>query len=188
METPTSEPLELRAGDPWTWRRDDLGDYPATLWTLRYWFKNAAGGFEVVAGADVTAFLVDEDSTATSARAAGVYAWQARVENIASPSTRYTVASGTLRVLANLFTGVASDALDTRTHARKVLDAIEAVLENRATLDQEEYEIAGRRLKRTPLAELSQLRREYAARVAAEVDAERVANGQPSRNKLFVRF
>jgi hypothetical protein len=50
-----------------------------------------------------------------------------------------------------------------RTHAKRVLDAIEAVLENRANLDQQSYTVEGKRLDRTPISELLKLRREYQA-------------------------
>lgn len=47
------------------------------------------------------------------------------------------------------------------SHTERVLAAIEAVLERRATLDQEEYRINNRELKRTPIADLLRLRDRY---------------------------
>lgn len=55
------------------------------------------------------------------------------------------------------------DGQDLRSHAKKVLDAIEAVLEKRATKDQESHTIAGRSLSRTPIADLLMLRDRYRA-------------------------
>ena len=52
---------------------------------------------------------------------------------------------------------------DGRTHVQKVLDAIEAVLEKRATLDQQRYTINNRELWRTPIPELLMLRDRYRA-------------------------
>jgi hypothetical protein len=46
-------------------------------------------------------------------------------------------------------------------HVEKVLDAIEAVIENRASQDQMSYSIKGTTLSRTPIADLLLLRREY---------------------------
>ena len=57
------------------------------------------------------------------------------------------------------------------------LDAIEAVIENRATLDQERYRINDRELWRTPVTELIKLRQRYRAEVQAEKNAERIRNG-----------
>jgi hypothetical protein len=48
-----------------------------------------------------------------------------------------------------------------------VLDAIEAVIENRATLDQQEYTIGSRHLKRMTAAELIEFRDKYRGLVAA---------------------
>ncbi len=50
---------------------------------------------------------------------------------------------------------------DGRDHVRRVLDSIEAVLERRATQDQEKYKINNRELWRTPISELLVLRDRY---------------------------
>ena len=49
---------------------------------------------------------------------------------------------------------------------QKVLDAIEAVLENRATLEQEQYQINNRSLKRRSSGELLKLRDHYRAELS----------------------
>lgn len=55
----------------------------------------------------------------------------------------------------------ADSGFDGRNHVSRVLDAIEAVLEKRATLDQQSYKINNRELARTPIPELLQLRDRY---------------------------
>ncbi|WP_199222228.1 hypothetical protein [Limnohabitans sp. MMS-10A-192] len=50
---------------------------------------------------------------------------------------------------------------DGRAHVQRVLDAIEAVLEKRATIDQEKYSINNRELWRTPIPDLLILRDRY---------------------------
>lgn len=50
---------------------------------------------------------------------------------------------------------------DGRNHVQRVLEAIEAVLEKRATIDQERYKINNRELWRTPISELLVLRDRY---------------------------
>jgi len=57
---------------------------------------------------------------------------------------------------------------DLNTHAERVLAAIEAVIENRATKDQQSYSIAGRSITRIPIAELLELRKQYKAEVAEQ--------------------
>ena len=185
-DTPTNEPLELRAGDTWAWRREDLAsDYPAHTWTLTYRFKNAASGFEIVASADGTNFAVSVAASTTATYTAGTYAWAAQVVN---GTTKYTVDSGTLVVLANLFSGTATAANDQRTHAQIVVDAIEAVIEGRAAKDQQEYAINGRMLKLMPVADLLRFRQLYKAELAAEQARERLRNGLGVGSGLQVRF
>lgn len=160
-----TEPTELRAGDPWAWRRDDLTDYPATEWTLAYWFKNQAGGFQVAAAADGVAFEVDESSDDTENLVAGNYSWQARVTNIADADIRHVVDSGSLKVLQNLFVGVVTDPLDGRTHAQIMVDRIEALLQDK-TLDLAEYTIKDRGKKYVGADALEKLRDKYRYEVA----------------------
>jgi len=188
MDIPTNEPGSLRLGDTWQWRREDLAsDYPASTWTLTYRFKNAAGGFEIVASADGDNFAVTVAAATTAAYAsgAGTYTWAAQV---VSGSTKHTVDHGTLEVLANLFAGTATAASDQRTHNQIALDAIKAVMESRASKDQAEYMIAGRKLVLTPLPDLIKLLNFYEARVAGEQAAENLRNGRNVPSVIQVRM
>lgn len=183
---PTHEPSVLRAGDTWKWRREDLnGDWPAPSWTLKYRFKNQAGGFEITATASGVNFDVVVTAATTAAFVAGDYTWQAWVEGGASEV--YTVGEGTLKVLASLRAGSAGTAQDLRSHARKVLDAIKAVLENRASLDQQSYQIHGRALSRTPIPDLLVLRDRYEEDVASEERAEKLRRRLGGDNRILVR-
>lgn len=69
---------------------------------------------------------------------------------------------------------------DTRSHNVKMLESINATLENRATKDQQSYSIAGRSLSRIPIVELLQLRDYYAEKVNIERG--------PRRTKMFVHM
>lgn len=192
FQIPTDEPAQLRAGDTWQWRRENLSDYPATDWTLTYRFKNASGGFEIVATADGSFFAIDVPATTTEDYAAGDYSWQAQVSNVGT-GEKYTVENGDLTVLANFFSGTATDAYDDRSHARKCLDAINAQLEGRATSDQREYEIqladrSLRRVARASITQLIQARQYYEGLVAAEEAKKRAEAGLPDRRRTYVRF
>ena len=70
MAIPTSEPDSLRIGDTWQWRREDLFDYPASAWTLIYYFRNATSHFDVTASADGSYFAVTVAKATTAALAA----------------------------------------------------------------------------------------------------------------------
>lgn len=185
MTTPTNEPIELRAGDTWEWRRDDLTEYPATTWSLKYRFKNAAGGFEVTAAADGSAFAISVAAATTAGYAAGVYDWYAWVQ---SGAVQKTVDEGKLTVKPDFRSGAATAAFDARSHARKTLEAIEAVIEKRATLDQQAYAINGRSLQRTPIADLIKLRSIYRLEVKREEAAEAGRNGFTPAGGVFISF
>lgn len=175
-DIPTSEPAELRAGDTWKWNKS-LAAYPASApWTLKYRFKHpTAAGFEVVASASGDNYAITVAATTTAALIAGTFTWIAWVEGGASE--KYTVDEGTLVVLPDYRNGTAAAVLDDRSHSRIVLDAIEAVIEKRATQDQERYMIAGRELWRTPIPTLLKLRQTYRAEVRAQDLAERIKDG-----------
>jgi hypothetical protein len=78
----------------------------------------------------------------------------------------YAVETGVTEVLPDLSEEEAG--YDGRTHAERTLDAIEAVIEQRATIDQERYRINNRELYRTPIAELMKLRDLYRSEVRLE--------------------
>lgn len=180
---PDREPAAVVAGDTVRWRRR-LPEHPtADGWTLKYRLINAANRYDIVASVQGDEFLVEASAATTAAWAPGTYAWQAYVER---PGERHTVGGGTLAVKPNL--AAQSAGYDTRSHARRALEAIEAVLERRASEAHLEYEIAGRRLRFIPVAELLALRDRYRMEVRAEEDAERAAAGLASRNKIRVRL
>lgn len=82
---------------------------------------------------------------------------------------RHTILSRPLIILPNLETITG----DSRSHIQKVLDAINAVLEERATTDQENMSLNGRTLVRTPIGDLLKLKQFY----IRELDREKRAHG-----------
>lgn len=185
-EIPRNEPPEARAGLTWQWRREDLSaDYPATSWTLKYWFKElkaSGANFSITCTADGSSFVVNVSAATTAALTAGKYSWAAEVTG--GSTEAYEVDRGTLTVLPRYDQ---ASALDDRSHARKALDAIEAVIESRATIDQQEYTIGSRTLKRMTGEELLKFRDYYRAQVGAELMVERARNGQGG-NRLVVKL
>lgn len=182
-DIPRNEPLEARAGLTWQWRREDLSDYPASTWTLKYWFKktgSTGANFSVTATADGVNHAVSVSATTTGAYTAGEYSW---VAVATSGSESYEIDRGRFTLLAKYD---AASNLDDRSHARKALEAIEAVLESRATQDQQEYSIGNRMLKRMPVKDLLGFRDYYRGQVGAEIMAERVRNGLGG-NRLVVK-
>jgi len=178
---PTSEPVSVRAGDTWTWTRS-LPDYPATDWTLTYTLWTADGVVSIVASADGATHAVDVPPATTAAYAAGRYTFFFIVRDC---TEIYTVGTGVMQVLPAV-----GAAQDTRTHARTMLDAINAMIEGRASdgdLDVVRTSIGGRDTE-WDLETLLKMRQQYAASVAAEDAAQRVARGEGSGRMVQVRF
>jgi len=174
----SSVPGSIRAGDTIRWRRE-LSDFPASDgWQLSYAFVGRTSAHSATAVADGDAFVVTLTASATAAWTAGAYRVQ---ETVAKGDERFTVATTSLQVLQDLAAVDASGA-DTRTHARKVLDALEAWLESKAPVAGS-IEIAGRKISHYDITDLLTFRDRYRAEVRRE---EAAAAGRGSR--LLVRI
>ena len=184
---PASEPADLVAGDRWAWKRTDLGgDYPPASYALSYSARLEGAGtteISISASESGTEYIVEVASATTAAYTAGTYHWQAYITR-SSDSERITVDGGTFEVNANRDEATS----DPRSHVKKTLDALEAVIESRATKDQEAYVINGRSLTRTRLPDLMMFRDKYAALYANEQKQERIDNGLASGGRVLVRF
>lgn len=181
--TATTEPTRVTAGDTITWLKS-LSDYPASAgWTLAYVLINASGKQSITATASGADHLVSISAAASGAWAAGSYAWQATVTKGAE---RYTVGTGSLIVAPNL---AAATTLDTRSSAKKALEAVNLALETYgAKAYQHSYEIAGRKQSFHTPGEFMAFRSRLMAEVAREDNAARIAAGLAPRNLVAVRF
>jgi hypothetical protein len=182
MSTPDKVPSDLVAGDLWVWTRDLSTDYPAATWSGVWYFENAYKTFNVAATATGNVFNASIAAATSAAYRAGRYRWQFVVT---SGSTRKTAETGWVEVAPD---PAAAGNLDRRTHARRVLDAIEATIEGRASNDQVSMSIAGRSISRTPMTELITLRDKYRQFVADEESADDVAAGLGSKKRVFIRL
>jgi hypothetical protein len=177
---PDTEPTRINAGDTARWLKS-LADYPASAgWALAYTLVSAAQRYTFSGTASGDDFLVNVAASTTTGWAAGSYAWRAQVSRAGEV---YTVAEGQVEV-APAF----GAAVDARSAARRGLDAINAVLENRATAGVAEVTIGGRAVKHIPLPELLALRDRYRIDVAREEAAARSAAGLAPAGRVAVRF
>ena len=181
---PTTVPEILTAGDRWAWKKTDLTDY-GTGFTLTYELTINGGGTPITLTATLsgTEYLIEVAAATTAGYAAGDYSWSALITRD-SDSERDRVAAGTLTIAPD----PAISTADPRTHARVTLDAIEAVIEKRATKDQESYSIAGRSLSRMNIADLLTFRDQYRSEVKREEDAEKIAKGLGTGKNIKVRM
>ena len=178
---PTAEPTSIYAGATVRWSKV-LPDYPASAgWVLSYTLLNATGKITLQSVSAGDVFNVLAAAADTAAWAAGEYTWRAQVSKAGEV---YTVDEGRLTVQPSF----SAATLDTRSFARKALEAVEAYLADANNLAAAEYEIAGRSLKRHSLPELMSHRDRLKAEVAREDAAARMAAGLPDRRRVFVRF
>lgn len=168
--------------------RTTVPDYPASAgWTLKYRLApRAAGGTAIDISATPSGddYLVQVSKSTTQTWVPGFYTAVSWVEK---GSELYPVGARVeVEILArpdNLAAGT-----DGRTHAQIALDAIRAVIEKRATLDQQSYSIGNRTLQRMPLEDLLKFRAIYEREVRNEIAAEKIAAGLSVSNKIQVRF
>jgi hypothetical protein len=136
-------------------------DYAAD-WTLTAIIRGPSA-ITLTATADGTAYTFTADAATTAAWAPGRYAYSIRATNDADV---LEVSFGIMEVLPDL--AAVSAPYDARSDNEKALEAIEAVLGKRATLDQDRYKINNRELWRTPISDLLKLRDVYRAAVRRE--------------------
>ena len=173
------EPEKLTSGVTWKWKKT-ISDYPASEWTLTYYLrKSGATATSFSASADGDTHLVTVIAATTAGYAAGVYDI---IGVVVKSAEKYVVFDGIVEVLPN---PTASAAYGPRTHARRVLDLIEAAMEGRIPNGMESYVIGGRSINKIPLRELYE---KYKQDVEQEVQAERLANGRRSGKNIGVRF
>lgn len=186
---PQKEPSTLVLGDYWAWKRDDLADtYPIGSYALTYEFHEDSGGggthkFTLTATEANDTYYIEAASSSTTSYSVGDYIWEAYITKTAD-SNRVMVDSGRTTITQNL----ADTNADLRSHAKKVLDSIEAVIEGRASIDQSSMSIGGRSLSRMSVDELMTFRDRYKAEYLKEIKLARIRNGQGTGNTPKVRF
>lgn len=178
----TSEPLSFRAGDFLTWEKE-LDQYRADQgWSLTYYLIKRTGRINITATASGAKHLVSVAATVTAMYAPGQYSWLSRVTKV---TEIYSVGTGLVEILPNL---ALLDTHDFRSHARTMLEAIEAAFENRASATQLEYEIHGRRIQFMSPEALIQWRSFYHNEVAKEDMAAELARTGINPRRIGVRF
>lgn len=173
----------LIAGDALVFEASEA-DYPASDgWVMSFRLVPLSSGTPISFSATASGddFAISVASATTASWTVGSYSWASAVTKAGE---RFTVGEGLITIKANPFTAT---TLDTRSHARKMLEAIEAALESRATssqLELLELTIYSRSSKRDPSV-LMKARNQYIAEVARENAA---AGIRPGAGRVFMRF
>lgn len=186
MDIPTNEPEALRAGVQWDWRREDLSiDFPADGgWALKYWFKKtgaSAANFSIDATASGKFFAVQVLAATTLGYTAGDYTWVAIATKAAELRE---IDSGRMTVLPR-YDQVAN--LDDRSHARKMLEQIQAAM---LALNQgvKSYTIGTRQITYRDMPELIAQESRLKWLVKNEDDSAKIAAGLPNPRNIGIRF
>lgn len=157
------QPPEIRSGDSITWRAQAPGYPVEDGWSLRYALRGPhAIDIDGIEGADGD-YLIEVESADSSNWPPGWYRW---IAYVVAGTQRQTLATGDLEIQPNLLAIEAPE--DMRSHARRMLDLIEAALEKRIPKDHQSYEVDGERLDRIPIERLEALRTRYQREVARE--------------------
>ena len=180
----TTEPVSFIAGDTVKWTLS-LSDYlPADGWVLSYAFV-MSGDQQTVSATDNGdgSHLVTITAAESVDYKVGIYRWQAYVTKGAE---RYKVREGRVEVKPNFATQ--SSGYDGRSHVKKVLEALQSMIEGKATKDQMSYTIANRSIERMPVEDLIKWKNHYERLYQNELKAENLANGGVPGNRVMVRF
>lgn len=157
-----------------------LTAYQAPEWAVTVLLRGPSV-MDLAATAEGSQHRIHADAATTASWAPGAYWFSMRA---ARGAEVVEVESGQLTVKPDLSSATAN--FDGRTPNQIALDAIEAVIAQRATLDQERYRINNRELYRTAIPDLLKLRAHYIRLVKREQD---IACGRnPFGNTVRVRL
>ena len=185
---PGAVPQTLVVGDIWNWKREDIvSDYPPASYTLTYSFRLLSSAATEIAlsgsviAESATAYTISVPDSTTVGYTKGEYTWQ---EYISNGTDRIVLNTGTVNLEPNLD----ADTTDPRSFWKKVLDAINATIENRASIDQSSMSIAGRSLSRMTPEELFTMRDRASYEVTKELNKARIAKGLGNSSTIKARF
>jgi hypothetical protein len=128
-------------------------------------------------------YLFSAASSVTANYTYGHYHYQLEVVETSS-SNRLVVDTGEIDILPDLDV----NNVDPREHSEKMLQKIEAVLENRADGDLSSYSIAGRSLTKMSPDELLTWRDYYRREVKAHKRKLDVKHGRKTSSTILMRF
>lgn len=182
-------PATLRAGDTYSWTESN-SDYPASSsWKLAIVLQAKDRPLTTItASANGTDHNISIPVGTSKDYAPGTYLYQAYFykETDGTITEKHTVETGQIVILPNL-TSATSEA-DFRSHAKKSLDAIEALLEGKTTGDVLSYSIAGRSISKMSPTELTSWRDYYLSEYQEELDEESIDRGGESSSPVKIGF
>lgn len=157
-----SLPKKIVAGDTFSYTVTSNTYTDSDGYTVYLKFRGA-GTIDITGtSSDDTTFELTETAANTRGWRAGYYKY---IVYASDGTNEYTLETGavTIELRADL-----DHTTDVRTHAQKVLAALEAQLEGKASKDQQSYSINGRQITRYSVEDLLKFRAMYRKEVKAE--------------------
>lgn len=170
---------QIHSGDSFKYETTYAGYSAADGWSAVLAIVNHDYNYSISAQVTGDRYVFEVGGDVTANWSPGEYRIAVRVENGVD---RLTIEKGSLSILPDLFAGGAVE----RSHVEKTLAAIEAVLEGKATHDQQQVMIGGRSIMRLLPQHLLVWRDRYKAELKAAKKAEQLG-GKVGRN-VKVRF
>lgn len=178
-------PDEFTAGDTIKFT-SSLSDFPfSDGWDLTHYFTKDDGTdniFNVEAEQSESSedYLSTIATSDTENLTPGRYSWRSKVKKSGETST---IEEGSVFINPSY-----ASAVDTRSNARKIIDAIDAQLAGDASPAQKRFKVRDREVEQHSRADLIALRSHYLGIVQSEDDAEKLAQGLGTGGRVSVRF
>ena len=160
------------------------GQYPPNQgWTGTFYLAPLLGG----TGYNVTATTLNNDfevkaaPSITATWTAGEYRWFFQVAN----SDSYILEEGIVKILPQIS---ALSGIDSRSTVKKVLDALNSLIEGKATKDIETYSIAGRSLTKMNMRDVLRWQKYYKELYRRELADEARQSGLKTGTRVVARF
>jgi len=179
---------ELIAGDTLDFL-DSVPEYPpADGWTLKYrlvprFTTPTQAPIDITATTSGADYRVQAAAAVTAGWKVGAYTWARWVEK-AGP-IRQSLGEGQFVIKTDPAEAV--QGYDGRSHARKVLDQIEAAIEA-FSFGVKQYTIGNRSMTKQDMPEIITMRDRYRAEVASEDAAAKMASGLGNPRNVGIRF
>ena len=182
LETATKMPDSINAGDTFKVKLSYSDFLASAGWSLLLVIINASDKQQLASTADGDAHELSAPAATTADWLDGLYKYKI----FATDGTdRHQVAFGQFEVLPDL---TVVKNYDHRTHVKKVVDALEALILGKASQDQQSLTIEGKSLSRYTPEELIKWKSHYDQLLITENNATRIANGGSRTNVIRTRF
>lgn len=171
----------ILAGATLQWE-ESIDNYTASeTCTLKYTFINSSNKYTISSAPEDPIFTFDISSTVTANYAAGDYAYQKYIED---ENGIHIIGEGRITVKP-FFAG--QTTFDDRSHAEKMLEAIEALLENRATVLQSSMTFKNRALQYLTFDELIKAKNYY-ENIILQENTKKMLDSNGTSPRLFIQL